>query len=132
MSGDFVSWFKYGFIINMSWLVLAISQFCWATPIWCVYFIPLKFFHCCLTSFGTLIWLVMGLYFRFREVGNICSGDYYLASIELDPTVGDIGESPFAWKSGKFMKIYLLTICTIWTLSTCLCCIIYFSGGFDG
>ena len=62
------------------------------------------------TYTGYFAWFIIGAFFRYREVGKICSGDYYREAIELDPTVGVVGDAPYSWKSGKFLSIYYIVV----------------------
>ena len=84
----------------------------------------------CPTLCGGLVWFILGAVFRYREVGNVCSGDYYREAIELDPSAGMVGDAPYAWKSGKFLNIYYMTILIILGIACCCtCCCMVVGGG---
>ena len=78
----------------------------------------------CPVSCGGLAWFIAGMVFRYREIGNICSGDYYRDEIEAGTITGRVGDAPYQWKSGKFLNIYYMII--LWTMAVCCgigCCI---------
>ena len=84
----------------------------------------------CPTLCGGLVWFILGAVFRYREVGNVCSGDYYREAIELDPSAGMVGDAPYAWKSGKFLNIYYMTILILLGINCCIaCCCMVVGGG---
>lgn len=59
------------------------------------------------SALGSLVWLILGALHRWSEQGKACSGDYV-----ADKT----GESPYLWKSGKFMKVYLFILSCLFGL----------------
>ena len=94
VSQEFVTWFKFGFFLNIGNLVVGLLQIthfitsadpvgkCWiclAGPLGC----------------GAVAWLITGMVFRWRHIGKVCSGEYY--GDQVLPI--DI----YMWKSGKFM-----------------------------
>ena len=115
VTAQFHSWFYWGFIINIVSLVVGVLQViagalknegiaklatCAAGPLGC----------------GGLAWFIAGLVLRYRQIGNVCSGDLVLEG--ADQT------GPYAWKSGKFMNIYYMVI--MWILISvcaCACCV---------
>ena len=51
---------------------------------------------------------------RYRHAGKVCSGDLLAEDVALTKP------EPYAWKSGKFMKVYLLiTLSIVGTISCC-------------
>ena len=76
VSKEFMTWFKFGFILNVCSLSVGVLQIvhfiseleaigaCWmciSAPIGC----------------GGLAWLITGMVYRWRHFGKVCSGDYY-------------------------------------------------------
>ena len=61
------------------------------------------------TSFASIAWLIMGSVFRWREEGEVCSESYL-------------------YKSGKFLKVYLILMYVVLGLFGCCgvlaCCVI--------
>ena len=65
-----------------------------------------------------LVWFIMGLVYRYREVGNVCSGDYVLAGSAQD------GQGPYLWAQGHFINLYYVVV--MWVLiglCACACCV---------
>ena len=126
VTANFLSWFKWGFILNVCSLVIAVSQaLAAAAPI----FGAITLLLACPTVCGGLVWFIIGAVWRYGEAGNVCSGDYQRDAIELDPTAGVIGETPYAWKSGKFLNIYYMTIFIILAINCCIACTCMIVGG---
>ena len=69
---------------------------------------------------GHLAWVIMGLVYRWKFIGKVCSGDFV-----PEDKIEDYDQ--YAWKSGKFMKIYLYVVIGVplgLMLAACLgvCC----------
>ena len=65
---------------------------------------------------GGLAWFIAGLVLRYRQIGNVCSGDLVLE--------GEDQTGPYAWKSGYFLNLYYLIV--MWVLISvcaCVCCV---------
>ena len=112
---QFVTWFYWGFIINVGAMVVAVFQLLYAateSEAW----IKLANFIGGPLGCGGLAWFIAGLVLRYRQIGNVCSGDLVLE--------GEDQTGPYAWKSGKFMNIYYMVI--MWILISvcaCVCCV---------
>ena len=96
VSKEFVTWFKFGFFLNIGNLCVGLLQI--------LHFITeanaIAMFWMCIAGplgCGGVAWLITGMVFRWRHIGKVCSGDYY-----GDQAV-PIGEEIYMWKSGKFM-----------------------------
>ena len=63
---------------------------------------------------GGLAWFIAGMVLRWREVGNICSGDYAIENGIAK------GVTPYQWKSGKFIHIYYIVILSLLAAVCCL------------
>ena len=62
---------------------------------------------------GWLAWFIAGMILRWRNVGDICAGEYATA-----------GGAPYQWKSGKFMDTFLFITLILWALACCCGCFI--------
>ena len=113
VSAKFHTWFLYGFILNCVGMGYAVFAFLYHVTesdivkgftnlVGCV--------NCC----GGLAWIIAGAVFRWRFVGKVCSGDFVAEDLAVAKS------EPYAWKTGKFMKIYLLLTLSI--LGTICCC----------
>ena len=127
VSQQFQTWFKWGFIINIAAIVLAIVQFLHAATQNSL-FQGLTGILGCPVGCGGLAWFIAGLVLRYREIGNICSGDYYAENLELNPTAGQIGDLPYQWKSGAFMNWYYLSILILFGVCCCIGCSVAICG----
>ena len=110
---QFHKWFMWGFIINVAALVNAVLQFAFAateSPI----FGKLSACVACPLGCGALAWFIAGMVLRWREIGNVCSGDY-----ALENGVNE-GVAPYQWKSGKFIHIYYI-VCLSLVGAICCC-----------
>ena len=144
VSSNFTWWFSFGLLINVAMLIVGAIQltvFCaFKTdkvkdpnkknmygqyvnnqgPKSCMQKIseyPANWVNGIALLVGTA-WLIMGLVFRYREVGAVCSGDYVLKGSD------DEGANPYAWKSGSFIHFYYIVI--MWLLiaaGSCCCCV---------
>ena len=92
VSKEFETWFKFGFIINMAYLVVGllqvvhyITELAFIGAIWMCIGIPM--------GCGTVAWFITGMVFRWRHIGQVCSGEYYTSDTALTPDV-------YMWKSG--------------------------------
>ena len=115
VSQQFETWFWWGFLINILCIVVACLQIlagsgnnlfdslskCIGAPLGC----------------GWLAWFIAGMVLRWREVGNICSGEYATTS-----------GVPYQWKSGKFIDTFLVITLCLWALACCCgCCVAVFA-----
>ena len=128
VSAQFVTWFKWGFIINVVAIVLAVVQFIHAATDNALFQTVAAILGCPLGC-GGLAWFIAGLVLRYRQIGNICSGDYYRENLELNPTAGQVGDLPYQWKSGNFINYYYITIACILGLVCCCACTVAIVGG---
>ena len=118
----FKVWFEWGFIYNC----VTFLQVCTAFMESIIDDQSTKEAISKLTSVSTVILglaslchTVTGAIFRWSHSGKVCSGDY-LAD-ELVETYGQF--PPYQFKSGKFMKIYLVLLLTLWGLAFCCMCL---------
>ena len=121
VSAQFATWFKWGFIINVAAIVLAIVQFLHGATQNAL-FGTLSAIVSCPLGCGGLAWLIAGMVLRYREIGNVCSGDYYRESLETTPGAGQIGDLPYQWKSGNFINYYYITLLCIFGALCCCAC----------
>ena len=57
-------------------------------------------------------WLVLGCVWRWNHVGAVCAGDHVdTAAVGLLP--------PYQWKSGRFMKVYIILLLACYSLIAC-------------
>ena len=70
---------------------------------------------------GWLAWFIAGMVLRWREVGNICSGDYATTN-----------GTPYQWRSGSFMDTFLIITLVLWGLACCCGCCVAVSAGMSG
>ena len=68
----------------------------------------------CVNCCGGLAWMITGAVFRWGFAGKVCSGDF------VPEADAEAREEPYAWKTGKFMKIYLIVTLSI--IGTICCC----------
>ena len=125
VSKQFETWFWCGYLLNLA--LIAYSVFA------CLYELTRGEFWVSLANgvsmlpifTGSVIWFGAGVYFRWRHVGRLCSGDFVRKAIDdSDISLGRIGEVPYQWKSGKFMHIYLLVVGGIFcSVMVCACAI---------
>ena len=113
VSAEFITWFKFGFVINVAYLTVGVLQLthyltelAFIGAIWMCIGIPM--------GCGTLAWFITGMVFRWRHLGEVCSGKYYDANAAV--TEPDV----YMWKSGKFMQIYFI-LCFSLCCCTCIC-----------
>ena len=127
VSQQFQTWFMWGFIINVAAIVLAFVQMLHAATESDIFKVITSILGCPIGC-GGLAWFIAGLVIRYREIGNICSGDYYRENLELNPAAGQIGDLPFAWSSGTFINWYYLAILIMIGLACCIGCSIAICG----
>ena len=65
-----------------------------------------------LSCTGGIAIVIWGSIIRWGEPGRTCAGDFY---------EGEGKPEPYLWKTGKFMKIYLILLYIIWGLISCCC-----------
>ena len=113
VSKEMMTWFKFGFIINVAYLVVGvlqlihfISELAFIGYIWMCIGIPM--------GCGSFAWFITGMIFRWNHTGKVCSGEYY------DPQAVISEPDVYMWKSGKFMQIYFILCFCICAL-TCIC-----------
>ena len=78
--------------------------------------IILNFFRYPLLCLG-FAWWIAGIVARYREIGNICSGDYVTADN------ANVDRSLYSMGSGRFINIYYTVY--LWGLivgCSCICC----------
>ena len=63
----------------------------------------------CVGSIAAVIW---GSIIRWGEPGRTCSGDFY---------EGEGKPEPYLWKTGRFLKIYLIILYIGWGFIACCC-----------
>ena len=109
MTIKFQTWFFYGFILSCIGMGVSIIAFLYhATEIdFCA---RLHNLLGCVSCCGSLAWLVSGAVFRWSFTGKVCAGDF---------VEGDDKVEPYAWRSGKFINLYLMIMFSLFGL---LCC----------
>ena len=96
VSGQWGQWFMWGLFLNIASIILACVQLapadrghpCFALSMCCI---------TCPVVCGGLAWFITGLVLRYNEIGYICSGDYLRTQIAINPSIGTVGETPYAW-----------------------------------
>lgn len=115
MTQNFLVWFEWGFILQMIAIVGAILGALGAQSA-NVAMGGLGLIACA-QCIGGLAWLIAGSVLRFRDTGNVCSGDgNYNASFILLPYAPVQGILTY---SGQFMKVWLITF---YCFFGCICC----------
>merc|ERR1712151_839767 len=114
-------WFKWGFILNVVSLIygiLAIVQLCMLNQVLANILAKVVNVGAVLLTLFSFAWIICGAVFRWSHAGKVCSGDYVDdLSLEL------YGKpAPYQWKSGKFMKVYLIIIFCFMGLALCCLC----------
>ena len=114
---QFVTWFYWGFIINVGAMVVAVFRLLYAateSEAW----IKLANFIGGPLGCGGLAWFIAGLVLRYRDIGNTCSGDYVTADD------ASVDRSLYSWDSGHFINIYYTVIMWFFiVVCSCVCCI---------
>ena len=103
----------FGFIINITYVVVGVLQILhfmteqsFLGSLWMCIGIPM--------GCGTLAWFIAGMVFRWRHIGEVCSGKDY------DPNATISEPNVYMLKSGNFMQIYFI-LCFCLCACTCIC-----------
>ena len=114
----FKIWFECGFILNcvgILYSILALIQILVKDRRLGEMITRLVNVGSLLVMVVTIAWVITGTIFRWNHHGKVCSGDY------VDQTFIDAWGHfpPYQWKSGKFMRIYLIILYSIFGLMCC-------------
>ena len=111
-------WFKFGFFMKCAGLLYAFMGFCFVGTKSALIAKPAQLIGL-ISCMGGLALIIWGSIIRWNHTGNACSGEYY---------DGSGHPAPYMWKSGKFMKVYLIIMFVMIGLGClcgcCLCCVI--------
>ena len=110
------TWFTFAFIVmcaSISYSLLGMIFLCTKSSGlgYCTQVIGL------LSCTGNIALLIWGSIVRWQGPGRICSADYY-------DYQGPNKPEPYMWKSGKFMKVWLIILYVVYPLACCCLCMV--------